>query len=116
MILQHIPTISSFFRYRKISLILLMIVSMVIGGCSSTKTADEFLNDYCKCVHNASNDAERKKCEAGMVSGMAEQMKDAENDPAQREQTQALIREATKKLIEMRKKCWDTTTVVSPSP
>lgn len=103
------------FIYRKLLVVLFVSTAMAVGGCSSTKTADEFLDEYCKCVHNASNEAERKKCEAGMVRGMAEQMKDAESSPEQREKTQALIREATKKLIEMRKKCGDTSTVTMPS-
>lgn len=103
------------FIYRKLLPVVFIAVAVGVGGCSSTKTADEFLDEYCKCVHNASNDAERKKCEAGMVRGMAEQMKDAESSPEQREKTQALIREATKKLTEMRKKCGDTSTVTMPS-
>jgi hypothetical protein len=94
----------------------IVILALCIGGCASTKTADEFLDDYCKCVRSAPNAEESKKCEVDMVRSMALQMKGLPSNSQQREQMEATIHEASMKLAKMRKKCGGDTAGVSVPP
>ncbi len=92
----------------KINYTLSAFAAILLLGCSSVKTADDFISDYCKCIKSATNDEYRKKCEPEMLAQMAEQMKSMQSDGANRAKGSAIIFEVSQKLTEARKKCGDS--------